>query len=97
MDFKHKTRFGQTFFHYACINGHIKIAEILIQKSAKFNIDLNVKDIDENTGFHLACDWGKKNIIDIIMNNSECFKIDVTAKKQAQLYWILGGFQEENI
>ena len=35
---------GWTAFHWACRNGHSKIAEMLIQKSTELNIELDSKD-----------------------------------------------------
>ena len=41
----------------ACENGHSKIAEMIFQKSAELNIDLNAKDrMFDRTAFHLACE-----------------------------------------
>ena len=43
----------------ACENGHSKIAEMLIQKSAELNIDLNAKHrLFDRTAFHLAYENG---------------------------------------
>ena len=43
----------------ACEIGHSKIAEMLIQKSAELNIDLNAKHrLFDRTAFHLACENG---------------------------------------
>ena len=43
----------------ACENGHSKIAEMLIQKSAELNIDLNAKHrLFGRTAFHLAYENG---------------------------------------
>ena len=46
---------GKTPFHLACQFGHFKIAKIVMQKSAAFNLDLNSKDDNGMTAFHLAC------------------------------------------
>ena len=54
---------GRTGFCIACVwqnNG--KIVEMLIEKSTRFNIDLNAKDDNGWTGFHLACMNGNLNI-----------------------------------
>ena len=49
----------------ACENGHSKIAEMLIQKSAELNIDLNAKDrMFDRTAFHLACENGHSKLSD---------------------------------
>ena len=52
-------QFFKENFHLACENGHSKIAEMLIQKSAELNIDLNAKyRLFDRTAFHLACQNG---------------------------------------
>ena len=69
---------GQTAFHLACntfdhshhfkskkalLERRFEIAEMLVDKSAEFNIDLNVKDEDGGwTGFQLACRSGHLEI-----------------------------------
>ena len=58
-------------FHFACINGHAKIAEIIMKNSVKFNIKLNAKDDDGWTAFHLACANGWTSIVDMMISNSE--------------------------
>ena len=55
----------------------VQIAELLIQKSTKFNIDLNAKDEDGMTAFHSACFWGEKAVVEVLMKNSEIYKIDL--------------------
>ena len=40
---------------WACKNGHTAIANLLMENSSKFEIDLNVKDNYGDTGFHEAC------------------------------------------
>ena len=83
---------GKTPFHLACQFGHFKIAEIIVQKSAEFNLDLNSKDDDGTTAFHWACinghSMGNFTIAKMIVQKSAelvigkhniCFNI---------LYWI---------
>ena len=60
--------------------GHSKIAEMLTQKSAEFNIDLNAKDKGGITAFHFACSRGWKIIVEMIIDNTESFKADLTKK-----------------
>ena len=62
--------------YLASENGHLKIVEIIIQKSVDLNIDFNSDDDDDdgNTAFHVACYWGKTGIIEMMINNSESFK-----------------------
>ena len=75
--------FGSTPFHSACGGGHLKIAEILMQKSAKLNIDLNAKGHIGLTAFQLACIYEReaivgRPIVEMMKKNSESFKIDLT-------------------
>ena len=37
-----KDKYGTTAFHLACENGHSKVSEMLIQKSAEVNITLGL-------------------------------------------------------
>jgi len=56
------------------------MVELLIQNSAIFDIDLNVKDIIGWTAFHLACVSGKTSIVEVLMDNSEHFENDLASK-----------------
>ena len=38
-----KDKYGKTAFNWACFKGYLEVTEILIQKSAEFNIELNIK------------------------------------------------------
>ena len=58
---------GYTAFHLDCKNGHIEIAELLIQKSTELNIKLNAKDKCEWTSFHLTYKNGRLGIIDLLI------------------------------
>ena len=48
--------------------------------SAKFNIELNAKDIYGDTAFHDACKIGNTCIVDMMINNSEPLKLDLAAR-----------------
>ena len=43
-----------TLFHLACEFGHYKIADMLVQKSAQFNIDLHAENNDGKIALELA-------------------------------------------
>ena len=45
---------SQTAFHFACLEGHTKIVEMIIQKSVELNIKLNVGNCFGMTGFLLV-------------------------------------------
>ena len=65
-----------------CKLGYTKLAEMLIQKSAKFNIDLNAKDIQGKTGFHWVCIKNETEIAEMLIQKSAELKIDLNAKDQ---------------
>ena len=71
---------GKTAFHFACKNGDIDEAQLLIKKSREFNIDLNSKNEIHRTAFHLACLHKKTDIVKLLMENAVVFKIDLEAK-----------------
>ena len=58
------------------------MAELLIQKSDEFNIDLNAKDNNGMTGFDLACEYRQEAIADLLKKNAESFKIDLTPHRR---------------
>ena len=68
---------GFTFFHRMCFQGELEIAEMLVEKSAKFGIHLNCKDGNGKTGFHLACEKGRFNIVKMLIQKSNEFHIDL--------------------
>ena len=65
------------------------MAEILIQNSDEFLIDLNARDNNGATAFEKACQQGKKNIVEMMIDknkgvlvdrgNAGSFNIDLTA------------------
>ena len=65
---------GWTGFHWACIKGLFRIAEVLMTNSCELKIDLNAKINDGRSGFHLACWNGHSEIGDILMRNSAAFR-----------------------
>ena len=66
---------GRTPLHLACEYGHVKVVEIIIQKSADFNIDLNAKDQRGKTAFHLACWNGHSKIAEMLIQKSKVIYI----------------------
>ena len=73
-----KDKSGYSAFHWACAKDHSKIAEILIQKSVEFNIDLNAfKSTSGSTAFHLACMFHKKSIVEMMLDNVESINFTV--------------------
>ena len=78
IDLNARDNSGYTAFHCACLEGHPKIAEMLILKSTEVNIDLNAVTNSGKTAFHLAYFWKVHNIVEIMMKYAEAFKIDCT-------------------
>ena len=67
-------------FQSSCKNGHSNIAKMLLQKSAKIEIELNAKDRYGLTAFHLACRNGHSKIVEILIQASPEFNIELNAK-----------------
>ena len=57
-------------FQLACSNGHLKIAEMMINKAADLKINLNTKGQDGHSAFQLACMGG-----DLEIERSNCTKV----------------------
>ena len=70
-----KERDGNKVFQFVCKSGNLKMARFLIQKSAEFKINLDLKDYFSNTGFHYACKFGHFDIADLLIQKS-AIKID---------------------
>ena len=66
---------GSQFFHLTCQNGHLELAEMLIQKSVEFKIDLNAKDFGGFTAFENACLSGHTKIVEMLLEKSDEFNI----------------------
>ena len=73
---------GNKAFQKACENGHLKMVEMLIQKSTKFNIDFNAKDEHGSTSFHYACEKGDSKIAEMLIQKSSEFNIDLNARHE---------------
>ena len=71
---------GNKAFQKACEKGHLKMVEMLIQKSTKFDIDFNAKDEHGSTSFHYACEKGDSKIAEMLIQKSAEFNIDLNAK-----------------
>ena len=70
-------------FLSACKNGHSKITDSLMRRSAELKIDLNFKDIFERTAFHLACINGHSKLAEMLMQKSALLNIDLNVKDNA--------------
>ena len=76
-----ETKDHKTAFHIACQNGHFSIAELLVEKSSEFKIDLNSKEKYYGaTAFHLACVNFNKRIIDMMVESVDSFNINLKIK-----------------
>ena len=72
-----KNRILETPFYLACYEGHFKIAEVYIKRSAELNIDLNDRDPIGSTAFHIACGRGHSKIVEMFLRNSAELNIDL--------------------
>ena len=66
-------------FHFACLKGHINIAEFLIKNHNELNIDLNTRDKFGQTAFYMACGKDQLKISEILMQNVAELEIDLNA------------------
>ena len=57
--------------------GNVKIVELLIKNSVKFNIDLNAKDKDGKTVYISLKNRGYDRVRKLIRDNSAQFNIDL--------------------
>merc|ERR1712004_506667 len=71
---------GWTAWHLACYNDQTETAQLLINSSKDFGIDLNAKDEDGITAWHLACFNGRTETAQLIIQSSKDFGINLNAK-----------------
>ena len=64
----------------ACSNGQTETAQLIIQSSKEFSIDLNAKDDEGDTALHRACIIGHTETVQIILENWKEFGIDIRAQ-----------------
>ena len=74
------SEYQRSRFQLACKVGNVSVAKLLIQKSAKFNIELNAADREGNTAFHLACIHGNSGIVKMLLQKSSEFNINLNVK-----------------
>ena len=75
-----------TASNYACQRGHLKIVEMLVQKSAAFNIQINAKNDFGWTAFHAVCSNGHSEIAKLLIQVSFEFNINLNANLDVQLF-----------
>ena len=51
-----------------------------MQKSAQLNIQLNTRDVNEDTAFHMACENGHSKIAEMFVEKSAELHIELNAK-----------------
>ena len=81
-DINIKNERGETSFHLACKNGHLKIVQLLLKKlktifdlGANFVFDNHGTDINAptkygNTALHLACIGGLSDVVKILLKDA---------------------------
>ena len=75
-----KDNIGRTAWHRACQNGKTITAQLIIQSSKDFGIDLNAKDDNGWTALHAACLNGKTETVQMILKIWKEFGIDIKAQ-----------------
>ena len=73
---------GRTAFMHACTHGGKETAQMIIENSKEFGINLNARsDIDDGlyTAWHFACCNGQTETVQLIIQNSKEFCIDLNA------------------
>ena len=82
---------GCTAFHKACCYGQTETAQIIIQSSKDFGIDLNnAKNGLGWKALHMACGFGQTEIVQLIIQSSKDFGFDLNAKDNfgnTALHW----------
>ena len=63
-DLVNNTSLGNTPLHFACMSGHVDIAELLIRK---MNSRVDSTNAQGETPLHLACGQGHKGIIERLL------------------------------
>ena len=67
-------------FHFACMKGHSKIAQMLILKSSDYNIELNAKNDVGIAAFHMACFDGHSKTAETLVQKSADFSIGLNCR-----------------
>ena len=70
----------KTAWHLACFYGKTEAAQLIIQYSKDFGIELNAKDDDGRTAFHWACSYGHSKIAEMLIQKSAEFNINLNDK-----------------
>ena len=65
-DLSQKNVYYQTGFEFACLGGHTKIVEMLIDVSETLKLDLTSKNIHGLSGYELALENQKVDVITLI-------------------------------
>ena len=75
-----KVRGGRTAWHLACYNGQTETAQLIMQNSKEFGIDLNAKSNNGYTAWHEASIRGETETVQMILKNWKEFGIDIKAQ-----------------
>ena len=73
------------FFEWTAEFGRFEMAQLLIQNSAKFNIDLNYNTGCRMTVFHVACQEDQIEIVELLIKNSIDYDIHLKPLKRRYL------------
>ena len=73
IDVNARDNYGYTGFFFACQEGHLNVAKVLMEKSVALGIDLNAKDARNPTAFPKACIKGHTDIVQLVIDFSVDF------------------------
>ena len=74
---------GNKAFQLACVKGHLKMVNFLMQRPSKFDIEVNAefeRVYMRYTAFQIACKKGHFKIVELLIQKSGELKIDLNAK-----------------
>ena len=77
VNFNEVDEHGQSGFHLACTNGRYEVIKVLLENQQNLNLNLNLKNCNEESGFQAACYYKHKQIVDLLLKNANDLEIDL--------------------
>ena len=77
VNFNEVDEHGQSGFHLACTNGHYEVIKALLENKQNLNLNLNLKNCNEESGFQAACYNKHEQIVDLLLKNANDLEIDL--------------------
>ena len=66
IDLNIKDNSGRTAFHLACMNGRVRIVDMMIEQSESLELDLKAEDCDGKTGYQFANVHQRTAVVNLI-------------------------------